>query len=110
MHCSNYWLLAFKWKYFITDHAPLKVFILSMLIQVSSFTKILLANGFSLAYLVIFYPSKILPLTVSGFLISSVGRYQYFTSGIRYYKFKTVFGIPWYFDQTQLTSYSWHFC
>ena len=40
----------------------------------------------------------------------SVGRYQYFTSGIRYYKFKIVFGTTRHFDQTQLTSYSWHFC
>ena len=37
----------------------------------------------------------------------SVGQYQYFTSGIQYCKFKMVFSIPWYFDQTQLTSYSW---
>ena len=29
----------------------------------------------------------------------SVGQYQYFTSGIRYYKFKMVLGISWYFDQ-----------
>ena len=41
---------------------------------------------------------------------NSVGRYQYFTSGIRYYKFKTVSsGISQYFDQAQLTSYSQHF-
>ena len=48
-------------------------------------------------------------LPINSQLYSSVGRYQYFTSGIRYYKFKTVFGIPQYFNQTQLTSYSWHF-
>ena len=41
---------------------------------------------------------------------TSVGQYQYFTSGIQYYKFKMVFDIPRYFDQTQITSYSWHFC
>ena len=29
----------------------------------------------------------------------SVGQYQYFTFDIWYYKFKMVFGIPWYFDQ-----------
>ena len=34
----------------------------------------------------------------------SVKQYQYFTSNIWYYKFKTVFGIPRYFDQAQLTS------
>ena len=34
--------------------------------------------------------------------ISSVGQYQCFTSGIRYYKFKTVFGIPRYFDLTSV--------
>ena len=33
---------------------------------------------------------------------SSVGQYQCFTSGIRYYKFKTVFGIPRYFDLTSV--------
>ena len=26
----------------------------------------------------------------------SVGWYHIFTSGIRYYKLRTVFGIPWY--------------
>ena len=31
-------------------------------------------------------------------MYASIGRYQYFTSGIQYYKFITVFGIPWYFD------------
>ena len=31
-------------------------------------------------------------------MATSVGRYQYFTSGIWYYKFKMVFGIPRYFD------------
>ena len=39
-------------------------------------------------------------------LHSSVGRYQHFTSGIQYYKFRTVFGITRYFDQAQLTSYT----
>ena len=29
-------------------------------------------------------------------MASSVGRYHIFTSGIRYYKLRTVFGIPWY--------------
>ena len=33
---------------------------------------------------------------------SSVGRYQYFASGIRYYKFKTVFSISRYFGLIQI--------
>ena len=33
---------------------------------------------------------------------SSVGRYQYFASGIQYYKFKTVFSILWYFGLVQI--------
>ena len=65
-----------------------------------------------------FYAFQILPFVLQevytidsyNYIYSSVGRYQYFTFGIRYYKFKTVFDIPRYFDQTQLTSYSWHFC
>ena len=32
----------------------------------------------------------------------SVGRYQYFASSIRYYKFKTVFGISQYFGLAQI--------
>ena len=35
-------------------------------------------------------------------LDDSVGRYQYFTSGIRYYKFKTVFSISRYFGLVQI--------
>ena len=33
---------------------------------------------------------------------ASVGRYQHFASGIRYYKFKTVFGISRYFGLVQI--------
>ena len=33
---------------------------------------------------------------------ASVGRYQYFASGIWYYKFKTVFGISQYFGLVQI--------
>ena len=43
-------------------------------------------------------------------LFCSTIQYQYFTSGIRYYKFKMLFGIPRYSDQAQLTSYSLNFC
>ena len=38
----------------------------------------------------------------------SVGWYQYFASSIRYYKFKTVFGISWYFGLVYTDN--WHFC
>ena len=39
---------------------------------------------------------------------SSVGWYQYFTFGIQSV-LRIQNGIPQYFDQAQLTSYSWHF-
>ena len=43
-----------------------------------------------------------------------LGRYQFVTSGIWYYKFRIVFSIPLYynFDQVGITPgklYSWHF-
>ena len=42
----------------------------------------------------------------------SVGWYQYFASGIRYYKFKGIryFTVFWSSTDTQITSYNWHFC
>ena len=35
-------------------------------------------------------------------MLASVGRYQYFTFSIQYYKFKTVFGISRYLDLVQI--------
>ena len=55
-------------QYFISDYAPLKVFIFVnaiLNIQASLFTNILPTNGFRLAYSPIVYPSKIFPRTVS---------------------------------------------
>ena len=38
-------------------------------------------------------PPRRLPVALRSVVKASVGRYQFFTSGIRYYKFRTVFGI-----------------
>ena len=55
------------------------------------------------------YNSFVKLTIINSLLPSSVGRYQYFASGIQYYKFKTVFGISWYFGLVQIYKLH-HFC
>ena len=50
----------------------------------------------------------VLMFTIQYDVPSSVGRYHYFIC-IWYYKFKTVFGVSWYFDLTiGVMSYIWY--